>query len=478
MLFNYDATKDDELTLKVGQIVQQVDTSPQDGWWEGVLDGKKGWFPDNFVEKMPAVHEPPAPVNPPAAAAAPPKAMVKCIFEYEANNEDELSMKVGQMVTLETKEGDEGWWTGTLDGKTGVFPNNFVEELPAGEAGGGAGGEDLYENTASGAKLAEAKKVGKVGFGNIFAQGGVPKLKKTGGTFSGPKPDFLVKKAESKAAAGGAASAPPPPSQPKPAAPAVKPEDVYRVDFDYKAENTDELTMSKGQLIKVLKKQEGGWWEGELFATKAAGWFPDNFVAPASPEEVASVSAAAAPAPAPVRSAPPPKPAAAKPPPVVAAAPATPAQGKTALRPPSQRFQQPPAAAAAAPPGPSMLKKTTPPAKPAAAKPAPPAAAVLPPSKPAASASVRSHPVARPAAQRLTLAMRSRPSRPPPSPPPPRPPLRPRLQTHPASRAPWRPPTPRQRRQQPTRRQLRAMQLRPRRWPSGWRPRSTPSWAS
>ena len=24
----------------------------------------------------------------------------------------------------------EGWWQGTVDGKTGVFPNNFVEPAP------------------------------------------------------------------------------------------------------------------------------------------------------------------------------------------------------------------------------------------------------------------------------------------------------------------------------------------------------------
>ena len=28
----------------------------------------------------------------------------------------------------------QGWWEGKLNGKTGVFPNNFVEELPAGSA--------------------------------------------------------------------------------------------------------------------------------------------------------------------------------------------------------------------------------------------------------------------------------------------------------------------------------------------------------
>ena len=32
------------------------------------------------------------------------------------------------MITLTQKE-DEGWWEGTLDGKTGWFPSNYVKLL-------------------------------------------------------------------------------------------------------------------------------------------------------------------------------------------------------------------------------------------------------------------------------------------------------------------------------------------------------------
>lgn len=42
--------------------------------------------------------------------------------------DDELSMKVGDIITIEEKE-DEDWWRGELHGKVGVFPSNFVEEI-------------------------------------------------------------------------------------------------------------------------------------------------------------------------------------------------------------------------------------------------------------------------------------------------------------------------------------------------------------
>ena len=66
----------------------------------------------------------------------------------------QLNFKKGDVITLTQKE-DGGWWEGTLAGKTGWFPSNYVAEISqqeaealtnaaaAGErAGGSAGGGD------------------------------------------------------------------------------------------------------------------------------------------------------------------------------------------------------------------------------------------------------------------------------------------------------------------------------------------------
>lgn len=56
----------------------------------------------------------------------PERAIVR--HSYDADNEDELSLKVGEMVNIISKEEeDPGWWKGELNGKVGVFPDNFVE---------------------------------------------------------------------------------------------------------------------------------------------------------------------------------------------------------------------------------------------------------------------------------------------------------------------------------------------------------------
>ena len=48
--------------------------------------------------------------------------------------------------------------------------------------------------------------------------------------------------------------------------------------FDYNAENNDELTFKKGEIIIVLETQveDSGWWKGEINGN--VGLFPDNFV--------------------------------------------------------------------------------------------------------------------------------------------------------------------------------------------------------
>lgn len=52
------------------------------------------------------------------------------MYDYEATGEDELSLRKGERVevlSMDSKiSGDEGWWTGKMGDKVGVFPSNFV----------------------------------------------------------------------------------------------------------------------------------------------------------------------------------------------------------------------------------------------------------------------------------------------------------------------------------------------------------------
>ena len=52
------------------------------------------------------------------------------IFDYEARGDDELSLKRGEQVRLISRDalisGDDGWWTGEVDGRIGIFPSSYV----------------------------------------------------------------------------------------------------------------------------------------------------------------------------------------------------------------------------------------------------------------------------------------------------------------------------------------------------------------
>ncbi|CAG2101421.1 unnamed protein product [Medioppia subpectinata] len=52
------------------------------------------------------------------------------IFDYEATGDDELSLQRGDRVEVLSTDtrisGDEGWWTGKIGQRVGIFPSNFV----------------------------------------------------------------------------------------------------------------------------------------------------------------------------------------------------------------------------------------------------------------------------------------------------------------------------------------------------------------
>ncbi len=83
----------------------------------------------------------------------------------------------------------------------------------------------------------------------------------------------LLEEAEAEAVAeeeGMARGGPPP----MPAAKAATP--TARALYDYQGQTPDELSFREGETITVLKKDPGGWWEGEVNGRR--GWLPANYV--------------------------------------------------------------------------------------------------------------------------------------------------------------------------------------------------------
>ncbi|XP_071788407.1 mitogen-activated protein kinase kinase kinase 9-like isoform X2 [Asterias amurensis] len=54
------------------------------------------------------------------------------IYDYEATADDELTLHCGDLVEVISKEisvsGDDGWWTGKVHDREGIFPSNYVSQ--------------------------------------------------------------------------------------------------------------------------------------------------------------------------------------------------------------------------------------------------------------------------------------------------------------------------------------------------------------
>ncbi|XP_078287077.1 mitogen-activated protein kinase kinase kinase 10-like [Rhinoraja longicauda] len=78
---------------------------------------------------MNCVGSPAASCNGDHPAGRPPGCWT-AVFDYESTADEELTLRRGDLVELlsrdSTVSGDEGWWTGKIEGKVGVFPCNYV----------------------------------------------------------------------------------------------------------------------------------------------------------------------------------------------------------------------------------------------------------------------------------------------------------------------------------------------------------------
>ncbi|XP_029003458.1 SH3 domain-containing kinase-binding protein 1 isoform X2 [Betta splendens] len=300
--FDYEAQQDDELSLTVGDIIVNI-RRDDGGWWEGELGGRRGLFPDNFVReikkdgkrdggqasvvKAELSNGRASPVANPGVRPGRKgeqirKRRCKAAFSYVPQHEDELELKIGDVIEI-IAEVEEGWWEGVLNGKTGMFPSNFTKEVaseseapsadtptsqddlrrskdsPGSESDGG----DSRSETGS-AEI-QPKKIRGFGFGDIFKDQPI-KLR--------PRSMDLDSEGD-KISEGKAASAETMRAEPDSKS---KGREQCKVLFPYEAQNQDELSIKEGDIINIVTKDcaDAGWWMGEIGGRQ--GVFPDNFV--------------------------------------------------------------------------------------------------------------------------------------------------------------------------------------------------------
>ncbi|XP_040848851.1 intersectin-2 isoform X2 [Ochotona curzoniae] len=119
----YVASGSEQLSLAPGQLILILKKNAS-GWWQGELQARgkkrqKGWFPASHVKLLGLSSERTAP-------AFHAVCQVIAMYDYVANNEDELNFSKGQLINVMNKD-DPDWWQGEINGVTGLFPSNYVK---------------------------------------------------------------------------------------------------------------------------------------------------------------------------------------------------------------------------------------------------------------------------------------------------------------------------------------------------------------
>eukprot|EP01102_Stenamoeba_stenopodia_P005724 TRINITY_DN1645_c0_g1_i4.p1 TRINITY_DN1645_c0_g1~~TRINITY_DN1645_c0_g1_i4.p1 ORF type:complete len:547 (+),score=112.75 TRINITY_DN1645_c0_g1_i4:170-1810(+) len=185
-LYDYASSDPKELSFAKGDLINILGKDAS-GWWQGELNGAHGLFPSNFVEEI-VVTAPPRPAKPkgvatpgglgipspfvsahsaasvatqssyvspqapnasynaaggsyesrqptlnpspqPVAQSQPSAKQCRVLYNYDAENEYELTIRTGEVLLIGQLD-DDGWYRGTnANGQYGRFPSNFVETL-------------------------------------------------------------------------------------------------------------------------------------------------------------------------------------------------------------------------------------------------------------------------------------------------------------------------------------------------------------
>lgn len=123
-LYDYTASAEDELSFAEDALLYVVEADDEE-WWKAKLksgesaqeeDGPIGLVPANYVEE------------------AEPIRVSRALYDYDGTNDDELSIKEDELLSIFETDGD--WLLvkkqtaqGQITGKLGFVPANYVDEV-------------------------------------------------------------------------------------------------------------------------------------------------------------------------------------------------------------------------------------------------------------------------------------------------------------------------------------------------------------
>ncbi|CAH2006415.1 unnamed protein product [Acanthoscelides obtectus] len=218
-------------------ILEMKDSSRNDysAWksndaWSDHVEAKPEWPTDNWPVQKSSISE---------IAAIPGNVRYRALYEFVARNADEISFQPGDIINVPKQQtGEPGWLAGEIRGKTGWFPESYVEPMD----GVDVRDTELISSSAHENITIESTRVLE-GIAEVPESTEVPNVVEPVGTTAVNAID-------------------------------TEPE-YYIANYPYQSQEVGDLTFNAGEVIAVIKK-EGEWWTGK--AGDRIGIFPSNYV--------------------------------------------------------------------------------------------------------------------------------------------------------------------------------------------------------
>ena len=209
-VYSFEAQESKELSFQEGEHLTILKKGTG-GWWEAENAQKiRGWIPESYVKEVGTTSQSGA-----GASNSVPDVEAKVLFDFEAGDDDELTLKMGDPVKVLSREGD--WWLVTdVRQRQGLVPSNYLQVI---------GSQPAHSSSSSRSQ---------------------PLPPPT----NGPNATLL-------------------------ATPHYECEAVAM--YDYEGLDENELSFKEGERLKIIKRDPAGWWEA-VSDQRKRGWIPGNYV--------------------------------------------------------------------------------------------------------------------------------------------------------------------------------------------------------
>ncbi|XP_074522981.1 intersectin-2b [Halichoeres trimaculatus] len=318
-LYPFTARNNEELTFNADDIIEVDETTErEEGWLYGSRQGKMGWFPESYVERVAPSGTANATAASSVSAAAAPKlplqsqlsnaleaakvagaksaftpthspnpaptesqgqqvvgnVLAQALCSWTAKTDNHLNFNKDDVIQV--LEQQENWWLGELNGEQGWFPKTYVTLLGEEESSdmksppdAPDAGDSLQLEEYVALYTYESPEPGDL----TFREGDVILVSKREGEWwngsigdrSGLFPSNYVKPKETDTSSISAKKKP----------------EIAQVLRAHSSSAPEQLNLENGQLILILSKNVSGWWLGELQARgkkRQKGWFPASHV--------------------------------------------------------------------------------------------------------------------------------------------------------------------------------------------------------